>query len=61
MNTYKNGDLTPKEVAALLKVSVATVYRHLRSGALESYRLGGPRGSYRVPTTSIEKFKWERR
>lgn len=44
--------LTPTEVAAFAKVSTKTVYRAIRSGALEAYGIG--RGShYRIARASM--------
>jgi excisionase family DNA binding protein len=43
--------LTPKEVAARLRVTVRTVRRWIRSGALPAVKI---RNTIRVPATAIE-------
>lgn len=45
---------SPKEVAEIAGVSLNTVYRHLRSGYLESHKLG-PRRK-RVPGKALRKY-----
>ena len=60
MTNIEQQDMTPQEVAAQLRMSINTVYKHLRSGRMESYRLGGPRGEYRVTEEQLERFKWRR-
>jgi excisionase family DNA binding protein len=49
---------TPQEVAALLRLSIDSVYRHLKTGRLRSYRLGGPTGEYRITADALDEFKW---
>lgn len=41
--------LTVAEVAAVLRVSKMTVYRLVNTGYLEAARIGGPRGTIRIP------------
>ncbi|MGC4942227.1 helix-turn-helix domain-containing protein [Kribbella sp. DT2] len=46
--------LDPDEVAAILRLSVQTVRRELRSGGLPGFRIGtGKNTSWRVPTASL--------
>jgi excisionase family DNA binding protein len=47
METPKEEFLTAREVAALLKVSIATVYRMAEGGALPHFQLGGKGHSIR--------------
>ncbi|WP_437192495.1 helix-turn-helix transcriptional regulator [Planctomicrobium sp. SH527] len=47
METPNEEFLTAREVAALLKVSVATVYRMAEGGALPYFQLGGKGHSIR--------------
>jgi excisionase family DNA binding protein len=49
MNEY----LTPKEVAAILKVSRLTVYRWIKIGKLESVKIAG---IVRIKRIDFEKF-----
>lgn len=43
--------LRPDEVAAILSVSVMTVYRRIEDGTLAAVRIGG---LYRIPRASLE-------
>ncbi len=45
--------LTPEEAARVLSIGRSKVYELIRTGALESVRIGGSR---RVPVTAIERF-----
>lgn len=47
--------LTPKEVAALLRVSKFTVYDWLKRGHLQGWRAGA-RGSWRIAEDEVEDF-----
>ena len=44
---------TIKEVAEMLKVAYLTVYRWVKDGKIEAYKLGK---EYRIKKTDIEKF-----
>ena len=47
----------PKELAEALEISRETIYRHLRSADLESFKIG-PR-SYVIPEPALQKwFAW---
>lgn len=46
---------TPHEVAEILRISYKTVYKLLKSGKLESIKIGA---HYRVPASAIEKLKY---
>jgi excisionase family DNA binding protein len=57
-NPARNNPMTEKlltvaEVAARMRVSKMTVYRLVRSGALNGVRFGR---SYRVPETAVEQY-----
>ncbi|RJT75132.1 DNA-binding protein [Arthrobacter cheniae] len=45
--------LTVAEIAASMRVSKMTVYRLMRSGAMESIRFGR---SYRVSETALQRY-----
>ena len=45
--------LTVAEIAASMRVSKMTVYRLMRSGAMESIRFGR---SYRVPKAAVQRY-----
>jgi excisionase family DNA binding protein len=45
--------LAPKEIAFAFRVGPSSVYRLIRNGELESFRVGG---SIRVPRASVEAF-----
>ena len=45
--------LTVKEVSALLKLSVLTVYKYIRERKLEVIKLGG---HYRIDKQSLDEF-----
>lgn len=49
----KNELLTVIEVAKILRVSKATVYRMINSGHLKAYRIGG---GFRLKSTDIDKL-----
>jgi len=44
---------TPHEVAEILRISYKTVYKLLKSGKLESIKVGA---HYRVPASAIENM-----
>lgn len=44
---------TVKEVAALLRISTATVYRHIENGELDFVRIGK---RWRMPAHQLEKY-----
>lgn len=44
---------TPHEVAEILRISYKTVYKLLKSGKLESIKIGA---HYRVPKSAIENM-----
>lgn len=46
--------LTPDEVAEVLQISVAAVYRRLQSGDLVGFQLGR---QWRIPREELEKFQ----
>ncbi len=46
---------TPEEVADLLSVNIATVYRYIKSGKLKATRLGG-NGQYRITLNNYNAF-----
>lgn len=46
---------TPEEVAEVLKLSVITVKKWLRSGKLKGVKIGS-RGDWRVKEIDLEKF-----
>jgi excisionase family DNA binding protein len=48
---------TPTQLADILSVSVHTVYRWLKEGKLEAYKLGGNRkGRTRISADQVAKF-----
>jgi excisionase family DNA binding protein len=53
-NTSMSTDLlTVAEIAASMRVSKMTVYRLMRSGAMQSIRFGR---SYRVPKVAVQRY-----
>lgn len=46
---------TPRQVAAMLRCSTATVYRAIHRGELEAVRLG-ERGSLRIREDALDRF-----
>jgi excisionase family DNA binding protein len=48
--------LTPREVAAQLRLSEPSVYRLIRDGRLPAVRLGGPGASLRVRPIDLDAF-----
>jgi len=49
--------LTVKEVARLLGLHPASVYRRCQSGELESFKLGdGPKAGIRVPRDAVVRY-----
>ena len=49
-----------EEVADRLRVSIETVRRWIRSGALPAFDVGGPRGGYRIRESDLTEFIAER-
>lgn len=49
----KTNFLTVAEVSDLLRLSVLTIYKYIKSGSLEAIEFGG---HYRIPQPSLEKF-----
>ena len=47
---------TVEETAAYLQVCAATVYRLIKSGQLEGYKIGGLTSGWRITNESIEKL-----
>jgi excisionase family DNA binding protein len=48
--------LTPREVAAQLRLSEPSVYRLIRDGRLPAVRLGGPGASLRIRREELDAF-----
>lgn len=48
--------LTVGEVADLLRVSVWTVRRYTKSGALRATKADGPNGSLRIPVSAYREY-----
>lgn len=48
----KEDYITPKELAAELKVTLKTIYRWLSSGAIPGARIG-PHGNWRIPKQRV--------
>ena len=49
----ENNFLTVAEVSNILKLSVLTIYKYIKSGSLEAVEFGG---HYRIPQSFLEKF-----
>ena len=49
----ENNFLTVAEVSNILKLSVLTIYKYIKSGSLEAIEFGG---HYRIPQPSLERF-----
>lgn len=49
----ENALLTVQEVAALLKLSVLTVYKYIKEHQLEAIEFGG---HYRIQKSALDKF-----
>jgi excisionase family DNA binding protein len=45
--------LTPEEVAAVWRVSVATIYRRCADGRVPHIRVGGGNGPLRIPASAV--------
>ena len=45
--------LTVREVAEMLKVNKMTIYRYVKAGKIEAYKVGK---DFRIQETEIEKF-----
>lgn len=52
-NNIKTNFLTVAEVSALLRLSVLTIYKYIKSGKLPAVEFGG---HYRISEPSLEKF-----
>jgi excisionase family DNA binding protein len=48
--------LTLTEVAKLLRCHRTNVWRFIRSGRLEGYRLGAPGSEWRIPVEAVWRF-----
>ncbi|SCK06018.1 helix-turn-helix domain-containing protein [Streptomyces sp. WMMB 322] len=48
--------LKVKDVAALLDVHVATVYREIEAGRLHAIRVGAGRGTLRIPRPAYDAY-----
>lgn len=55
-----NAPLRVRDIAAALRVDTSTVYAEIRSGRLESYRVGTGRGTIRVTRTAFTTYLSER-
>jgi excisionase family DNA binding protein len=54
--------MRPRDVAAVLDQSLASVYRKLERGTIPSIRIGdGPRAPIRIPVAEFEAWLAERR
>ena len=58
MQTVEEAYFTVDEVAERLKVSHMTVYRWIKTGKLDAYKLGG---EFRITERDIERFLEARR
>lgn len=52
--------LKVKDVADALGVDTSTVYAAVRTGLLDSYRVGVGRGTYRIPRSALKAYADER-
>lgn len=52
--------LRVKDIAAALRVDKSTVYMEIKTGRLESYRIGTGRGTIRVSRTAFAAYLAER-
>ena len=50
---HKHNFLTVQEVSELLRLSVLTIYKYIKSGELEALEFGG---HYRIGKTSLSNF-----
>ena len=55
-NISEHQFMTPQEVAKLLRVTDMTVRNLIKSKKIKAIQVGGPRGSFRIPTSEIEKL-----
>lgn len=46
-----------KAVAEMYDVSVPTIYRAIKSGQLDSYRIGAGKGAIRIPEWALGRFE----
>ena len=53
--------LTVKDVARLLRISLAATYALVQEGELPCYRIGRQRGSIRVAASDVSSYLAERR
>lgn len=58
--THEEADLTPKDVAANLQLSVWTVLGYFRNGTLPGYQTA-PRGEWRIEPDAFRQWKKDRR
>jgi excisionase family DNA binding protein len=58
MQTVEETYFTVEEVAERLKVSNMTVYRWIKAGSLDAYKLGG---EFRITERDINEFLEDRR
>ena len=58
MRTVEETYFTVEEVAERLKVSNMTVYRWIKAGSLDAYKLGG---EFRITERDINQFLEDRR
>jgi excisionase family DNA binding protein len=49
--------LKVKDVATILDVHVATVYREIEAGRLHALRVGAGRGTLRIPRASFDAYQ----
>ncbi len=61
MNSNSKELLTVKEVASWLRLSLAEVYRLIRSGAVSHYRVGPGKGAIRLREADVATFLEARR
>tara|TARA_R100000654_G_scaffold56755_2_gene83152 strand:- start:89 stop:604 length:516 start_codon:yes stop_codon:yes gene_type:complete len=47
---------TPKEISKILKVTPATIRIMIKRGDLRAFQLKGARGSYRIPSTELQRM-----
>ncbi|WP_329339166.1 helix-turn-helix domain-containing protein [Streptomyces sp. NBC_01352] len=52
--------LRVKNIASALRVDTATVYREIKAGRLDAYRIGSGRGTFRVSRTAFAQYLAER-
>jgi excisionase family DNA binding protein len=55
----EHSSYTPKEVAALERCHIETIYRALRAGCLRGYRLRGSAGKWRISGSALAEWRGE--